>query len=645
MSDELGSDPGSIANGPIAPSPASALPVEFDGLGHKFQQWKALVRAYWQSRLNRWMKEAIISRWLGSILLFVLVLSIAVCFAVFFAGGVALAGAVARGKDIAPLGAWNALSGFFVVFWLVGLANEAIRGEALSLQRLMHLPISPASVFAFNFLLTWINLPILFFLSSALGLVLGGCVVDGIAGIWKIVPVLSYALMISALTSHLQGKIMVWLANPRTRKTLITVVPILLSFLGVGFAMSSHFIRRLGQGGNTLDWIRIIDATCPLFWLADVLSGKSLLGFGSLIWLPCMWLISAWSLRANYRMTRRYYQNGFDLESSKRSPRRSAEGDGDLPQALSGETLRWMERSFPGLSQPASAIAAMTWTLFWRSPQLKLAMLIPMMQPFFLLLLFNNTSWQKEVPSPPPQPSAVEPASDLQTSPASNLPRSPGFKLPSLALGGGTQQHGFYLLAFTVFSTFLGSSFAGNIFGFDRSGFRFWVLSSLPRSEILRGRNWMFGVMMLVIAVAVIVFTNILLRYSWIRVFEALIAFLAYLPMYLVLSNIISILAPFPMSSQGFQPKEFSWKSVVLSMALSALIPVLMGICCIPWVIELGLQTWVPSTQRVPIALLLLPILVGLSYWLYEQLLVVCGELLQSRETSLLKTVTSQVEK
>ena len=155
----------------------------------------------------------------------------------------------------------------------------------------------------------------------------------------------------------------------------------------------------------------------------------------------------------------------------------------------------------------------------------------------------------------------------------------------------------------------------------------------------------MFGVMMLVIAVAVIVFTNILLRYSWIRVFEALIAFLAYLPMYLVLSNIISILAPFPMSSQGFQPKEFSWKSVVLSMALSALIPVLMGICCIPWVIELGLHAWVPATQRVPIALLLLPILVGLSYWLYEQLLVVCGELLQSRETSLLKTVTSQVEK
>ena len=65
MSDELGIDSGSIANGPIAPSPAIASPVDFDGLGHKFQQWKALVRAYWQSSLNRWMKEAIISRWLG----------------------------------------------------------------------------------------------------------------------------------------------------------------------------------------------------------------------------------------------------------------------------------------------------------------------------------------------------------------------------------------------------------------------------------------------------------------------------------------------------------------------------------------------------------------------------------------------------
>lgn len=151
--------------------------------------------------------------------------------------------------------------------------------------------------------------------------------------------------------------------------------------------------------------------------------------------------------------------------------------------------------------------------------------------------------------------------------------------------------------------------------------------------------------MILAIALLVILASNIIWNYSWMRVLEAAIAFLAYLPLYLLLSNVISILAPFPMAAHGFQPKEFTWKSVVLNIALSLLIPVIMGLCAIPWAIECGFHWGLPSSEKLPVALLLMPVLVGCSWWLYEQSLQIVGDLMQSREKNLLQVVTSQVEK
>jgi hypothetical protein len=151
--------------------------------------------------------------------------------------------------------------------------------------------------------------------------------------------------------------------------------------------------------------------------------------------------------------------------------------------------------------------------------------------------------------------------------------------------------------------------------------------------------------MVLAIGLTAMIGTNLLWKYSWLRALEASIAFFAYLPLYLILSNIISILAPFPMAAQGFQPKEFNWKSVVLNIALSTIIPILMGLCSVPWAIEFGVNFAIPSSQKLPIALLLMLLLVGCSWWIYERFLEIVGNLLQSREKVLLAIVTSHVEK
>lgn len=248
------------------------------------------------------------------------------------------------------------------------------------------------------------------------------------------------------------------------------------------------------------------------------------------------------------------------------------------------------------------------------------------------------------------EPSAVPNAGAGKTASSDNTQAKSTEKLAGSLLTrlgdrlGGKQFQGPFLFSFAVFSAFMGSTFASNIFGFDRSGFRFWVLSPLPRVEILRGRNWIFGLMVLSITVVTSAFAAGVWQYHWLREIEAIGASLAFVPIYMVLTNLISILAPFPMSPQGFQPKSFSWKTLVLNFALSALIPALMIACSTPWALEWGIHASIPATKWLPIALILQPILILTSFWLYERLLSVVAELLEYRELDLLKTVTSSVE-
>ncbi len=625
------------------------------------QQWMALLQAYWQGRLNRWVRDSIISRTVGSVFLMLFCLAILAWFAISCLLGFGITKGENPSETLANLAVWNGLSVMFFVFWIVGLFNDASRGDTLSLQRLMHLPISPASVFGFNYLLSWINIPLIFLLVSGSGLVIGSSLNLGVIELWKLIPVVSFAALISALTSHLQGKLMIWMVNPQTRTRIMTIMPIVLALFGFGVAFGSHFLRRLSDTPNLVYWIRVADACCPLLWLADVLSGKSLLGIGSLIWISGMWLLAAWSLIANYKMTRKYYQDGFGAAEAKvptstKSKHVSNVADGKLV---------WMERSFPGLSEAASAVAAMTWTTFLRSPQLKLALLIPLIQPFFFLLLFSQKPWDRNRVAPPAPPTSLvespsETASDFavdrsevdasgrdeaETKRGSDRAETKIVRADSELASWSKQLEGVFLFGFAVFAMFMGSTFAANIFGFDRSGFRFWVLSSIPRIEILRGRNWVFGMMVMFIGLCAILVAKLFWGYPLQRSVEAIGALLAFVPIYMVLTNLISILAPFPMAAQGFQPKEFSWKAVVLNMALSMLIPLLMFLCCMPWAIEWVLQTRFAVAQGVPLAMFLFPLLVLLSYWVYEKLLALVAELFQSQELNLLKTVTSIVEK
>ncbi len=109
----------------------------------------------------------------------------------------------------------------------------------------------------------------------------------------------------------------------------------------------------------------------------------------------------------------------------------------------------WLERNLPGVSNPTAAVAWGTLRCLTRMPEAKMALLTPIL----LLVVFGALYFD-----------------DLAASKPNAFLRF----LPSSIL----------------FLSFMGSlPFFTNAFGFDRSGFCALVLSPVPRSEVLLGKN------------------------------------------------------------------------------------------------------------------------------------------------------------
>jgi hypothetical protein len=307
---------------------------------------------------------------------------------------------------------------------------------------------------------------------------------------------------------------------------------------------------------------------------------------------------SYFALRSNYSLTLNYYRNGFDTDIAigKPKPREDSLSIGDDEPSL-------VERIFPGLDQTYSAIVAMSWLSLSRSPEIKLGILLPVIQPVIMMLLFGQR-------------------------------------------GGPVEPHWQFItaLALSSLGLFLSSGFLCNLFGIDRSGFRFWVLSPIPRETILHGRNLAFGLPALVLSLAMALGITLFWKTSVLIMLETILGLLAFFPLYLLITNIMSVLAPFPLPPGGMHPKDFSWKTLAMNLLLTFCLPIILIWCSFPIVLE-ALIRWIwQDLPTGPIAFLGLLLVVWRSWSFYYQNLAVVGSLLQSREIDLLKTVTKHVE-
>ncbi len=199
---------------------------------------------------------------------------------------------------------------------------------------------------------------------------------------------------------------------------------------------------------------------------------------------------------------------------------------------------------------------------------------------------------------------------------------------PLIAIGG----MGFVLLGML--------QLMGNQFGFDRDGFRVFVLCAAPRRDILLGKNLAFAPVALGMAAIVLAIVQVVCPMR-------LDHFLAMIPQYVsmfllfcILTNLLSIYAPIYIAAGSLKPSNPKLSTVLLQLVMVLILfPLTQALTLLPLGVEavLRLQGWMASA---PVCLLLSLAECAAVVIVYRLSLDWQGGLFQEREQSILETVT-----
>ncbi len=650
-------------------SPRATKPSFLNGTLTHFQTF---VWLRWRIRVNQLRHSSGIGKALAAILLVSFAIS---CLVLLVAGCVM--GAVLP-RLVPPANYflfWDGLIALFCFIWMIFVATDVQRTDAITFDRILHLPVSFSQAFAINYLSSLINLPLMSMCAFSFGFIVGSCFSVGPIALLFPIPFVVFLIAITALTYQLQGWLAAIMANPRRRQLVMIAIPLCIilvsqlpSFLAMRFASEDSKRARQQQADNNsakqedkkgdnsrepseqavvLDsdssgseesseelksiqekerkekrereraknvalWIgrlRQANLCVPPLWMAGCIESM-MAGTFHVVWLTiAMGVIAFVSLRRNYRQTLRFYKGETDSRSSTTrrlsTTRSEQETSGPSHVLPLGESRRLLlvERRFPMVSEDTSAIISMTLKSMTRAPEVKLYLLLPLMVPFILFGVLK--AWE------PPKIDELKAA---------------------------------IVVGFSACSLFITSGLLGNVFAYDRAGFRAFVLSPLRRDRILLGRNLATVPFLFLQTILMAFAIGVYFGMSIDKFFCAVFLSASILPLFCLLTNVMAILTPFPLAAGSIQPKQFNLVPILFSLALSMLMPAMTVVALIPLGIEWFMDQFVKSTSFVPYALLLsIPWLLG-SLYLYRWLLPWEGKLLASREKELLRIVTSKIE-
>jgi hypothetical protein len=365
--------------------------------------------------------------------------------------------------------------------------------------------------------------------------------------------------------------------------------------------MERHLARIRERQLETVDrWTRIAklaNLVLPIGWLAaGVMSAAEGDVVPSLLGAGLMTLIGAGSLRWAYRSTLRLYQG--EPSNTRALLRKGSAPAGRAPAAPRGLLL---EARVPGLSEPVAAVALGSLRSLLRSPEAKMMML----SSGIMILVFGSMLLQ-------------------------GGGQSPEWSRPLAGVGAIMV----VLFGFT--------NVMANQFGFDREGFRVFVLSPLRRRDVLLGKN--LGLVPLIAAI-VFVLMVILQVFRPMRADHLAAMPFQFVTMYLiscVVMNLLSIFAPVHVPSGSLRPANPTVSTVLLQLVtLMLLLPTIQGLTLLPLGTEL-LMGLLGEPPRLPLALLLTILQCTLVAALYLLCLRWQGRLLQEREQRILERVTAK---
>jgi hypothetical protein len=547
---------------------------------------------------------------------------------------------------------WDGATAGFILFWMIGLMSELQRTELLSLSNFMHLPVSPSGAFLINYAGSSISLSLILFLPAMLGLSAGLTFSRGPAMLSLFPLVVSFTLMLTAVTYQFRGWLASMMANPRRRRTVIAIItlafilifqlPNILTNLNPAFrerrAARQEVRREMAALGNELEdgkitqkefdvqiqekesllaserkreseridkIIRSANLVLPPGWLPyGAESASQGLFFPVAACVIGMAFIGAVSLRRSYKTTIRMYTGDFSKGRTRKEDRVKAppEDVSRIPPT-SVKTGLFVEKKLPRVSEYASAVAVAGFRSLWRSTESKMMLLTPVI----MLIVFGGilSGGKGEIS---------------------------GMLRPLSAIGLASVM---LILGLT--------GFLGNMFAFDRNGFRSLVLSGVPRREILLGKNLSF------LPFAFFIMVLVVFVFEWLypmRPDHFIAVLIQIFPIYFLFclaGNALSILSPLTLKHGSGMPAQHQGLRTFLQMAFMLVIPIPIGFTLIPLGIE-ALFSHAGWLDGYPIFLTLGIIQVALVLWLYRGSLGHQGILMQRHEQRILEVVSQKGE-
>jgi ABC-2 type transport system permease protein len=612
------------------------------------QHLRAFLWLRWRLRMNRLKRGGIANTIILAIVAIGAALLAGASFFIFLLVGLF---ALPKYSSLVILYVWDGLVIVFLFLWLVGLLAELQRSEALSLDKFLHLPVSLSGVFLLNYFSSLLSFNMILFLPAMAGLTLSLVVAKG-PNMLAVGPLLvAFLFAVTAITYQFQGWLASLMTNKRRRRTILVIVtaafvlvfqlPNLINVLqpwkkmqdrdqskahlaqGQAELARSHasgqitlpeYNRRLDEirraseeeakESDERDWQEVgrvatlVNEVVPLGWLplgamasADGNVVPALLGTLGLA------LIGSVSLWRSYRTTLRLYSGHFT--SGEELPAVAVAPSAKPQQA----GVPKLERRLPWVSEHASAVALASYRGLMRAPEAKMMLL----GPVILVIVFGTMALTRRVQPPP----SVRPL------------------LADAAMA---------MVMLTLVQL------AGNQFGFDRNGFRVFVLCPARRSDILLGKNLSLAPVALGLGAGVVALLQVVYALRVDHFFAALIQLVSMYLLYCLFANLLSILAPMRISSGSLKPASPKFVPMLLHLVFVLLfLPLALAPTLLPFGTEflLGLYGW---GEGLPICLALSIVECAAIVYLYRAILTWEGGLLQMREQKILEAVVTKDE-
>jgi ABC-2 type transport system permease protein len=556
----------------------------------------------WRLAVNRTRRAGLVSFILSMILLGCAILGGIGAFGVAYLLGVVF---LPEATAFRILMTWDGLVFGFLVFWSTGLIAELQRSELFGIEKFLHLPVTLGGVFLMNYLASFVSIALILFVPAVTGFILALIQTYGFLQSIAFVPTAALIFVVTALTYQFRGWLAAMMTDPRRRRFVISVVTMVFVLLVqipnlANLAMNSSFEpggadRRHEAEHAAVAWAdksaALANAVVPMGWLPYAATALTTEGriWPSLIATVALSLIAGASLRRSYLTTIRMHTGEFT--ANKAPPR---------PAVRTNRPLL-VERSIPGLSEHASAIAMTSLRSFLRAPEAKIMLMTPVIMVVIFGVMFLTRSFR---PAPEYRP----------------------------------------LVAFGALASGLLSmgNLVINPFGFDRSGFRALVLSSADRRDILIGKNLAIAPFVIGLQAILVTLIQIVLPLRFDQLLALIPQALTMFVLFCLVSNLAAILAPGAIAAGTMKPTAGSGTMQMIRLGIVFATPFVLSIALLPYGFEMALDKLLHMTGPYTLGLsLILAALAGLFYW------VAIGWeawLLERRELDILGVVAAKAE-